>query len=299
MIITFGDLVLDILVRPYNPIERGSDVQGHISFSGGGSAANFAAWAAWNGMEVTFIGAVGEDIHGEILQREMEERGIHLSLKRRYDHRTGSILLFIDEEGERSMITDRGASMNLTANDLKEDLFREAQHLHMTGYSFFGGESMVETALYALELAQSYDLTISIDPSSYALLKEFGVRRFLSYTSSCDFIFPNIDEGRLITGYDKEEEILRALRDSYPIPILKLGPMGVLYEEEDGLHRVLAPIITTEDTTGAGDAFAAGFLSSYLREHDKRRSCEDGVKLASSAVERRGGRPPRDRRKKS
>lgn len=292
MILTLGDLTTDIIVHTHGPIREGSDVEGQISFTGGGSAANFASWVAYVGVESLFIGSIGEDPYGEILVEEMERRGIELSIKRVKDRRTASILLFVDELGERHMVTDRGASLYLTPDDLDEELFQKAQHLHLTAYSFFGGPRMVETALRAIELAKSNQLSISLDPSSYALLEDFGVQRFLELTSTCHMIFPNYEEGSLLAGLLEEEKILQSLKKEYPLPILKLGERGVLYEKEGESVRIKGPSSLCVDTTGAGDAFAAGFLCDYLMTRDVREACQKGVKLASMAVAQKGGRSP-------
>lgn len=292
MILTLGDVTIDILAKPHGPLCQGSDVKGEISLQGGGSAANFASWVAYVGEDVAFIGAIGEDWGGELLSRELEERGIKTSLKKAKDHSTASILLFIDSMGERHMVTDRGASLALDPSDLDEGLFEKADHFHMTAYSFFGGRAMVETAIKALELAKLHQLSISIDPSSYGLLFEFGVERFLQLTSSSNIIFPNLEEGRLLTGSSKEEEILSFLKEIYDTPLLKLGERGAIYNREGEILRAKAPSCPCIDTTGAGDAFAAGFICSYLSIKDLDRACHEAVKLASIAVSQKGGRPP-------
>lgn len=293
MILTMGDLTLDILVKGRGPISPGSDVEGQISFRGGGSAANFASWVAYQGIGVTFIGVVGDDIGGEILSQDVKERGISLHIKKVKDQPTGSILLFIDEGGDRHMVSHRGANLELTPEDLQEEPFREAEHLHLTAYSLFGGEMMLKTTIKAMELAKKYSLSLSIDPSSYALLKDFGVNRFLNLTREGQFIFPNLMEGELLTACQEKEGILRALSDHYLIPILKLGEDGAMYRKGSKVQylKVIEPAVLV-DTIGAGDAFAAGFMVSYLQDNNLDKAVHQAMKLAKESIGIKGGRPP-------
>lgn len=288
-----GDLTMDILVRSHGPISPGSDVEGEITLTGGGSAANFASWAAHLGMDVTLVTCTGKDWMGTHLCQELERNRVQLQVKRVSGAMTGSILLFVDAQGERHMITQRGANLALTAEDLCPSLFQQASHLHLTAYSFFGGAAVVQTALRALALAEEYSLSISLDPSSYALLREFGVERFLSLTAPCQILFPNLAEGRILTGYRDKEAVLQGLHGFYPLVLLKMGEEGVSF-----LHAGEVVHVKAEnphyciDTTGAGDAFAAGFLSAYLREKDLLLACKEANALAGRAVQISGGRPP-------
>ena len=264
MIGVFGDLVLDISVRTHGPLQPRSDVTGEITCRGGGSAANVAAWLASLGSQVRLAGAVGSDPLGSQLAAELDSLGIELFLVEKPGP-SGMILLFVDEQGERTMVTSRGANLLFEPIDLSERFFTGLGHLHLTGYSFFGSEPLREAAAELLDRARRRGIPFSVDPASYALLAEFGRERFLRLTRGAAVLFPNLDEGRVLTGAREPEAVARELLRFYPRVVLTLGAQGCLWAAEEGLGFVPAPAVEPVDTTGAGDAFAAGFLRLLQR----------------------------------
>lgn len=297
MILVYGDIILDILVKVNGPINYGSDTTGRISMEGGGSAANFAAWTAYLKENVTFIGKIGEDIAGEYLKEELQKWGVGAALITGSDYPSGKILIFVDEKGERTMITDRGINLTLSPEELPLEPFSEAKHLHLTGYSLFGSDTLIDTTRTALKRAREKGISVSIDPSSYAHLKEFGPHRFLEFTANSDLFFPNYEEGKVLTGLTEEEEIVKYLLRYYRNVVLKLGQKGCLIGSKNGLFRIHNNnnIVQIPDTTGAGDAFAAAFVKGYLK--DKNELSKIGSfanNIAYQCIKKGGGRPPGD-----
>lgn len=294
MILVYGDIILDILVKTDGPVNYGSDTTGRITMEGGGSAANFAAWAAYLKEEVTFVGKIGSDLAGEFLKVELDNWGVEAALISGPGYPTGKILIFVDEKGERTMITDRGVNLTLSPDELPIEPFLKAKHLHLTGYSFFGTDMLITATQLALKQARERGLSISVDPSSYALLKEFGPRRFLELTANSDLFFPNYEEGKVLTGLEGEEEIVRSLLRYYRNVVLKLGAKGCLIGGQEGLVRINNDYrAQNPDTTGAGDAFAAAFVTGYLKQKD-----DPGMNgafansVAVQCIKKGGGRPP-------
>ncbi len=188
------------------------------------------------------------------------------------------------------MITDRGAGEALRPRDLPETLFT-AGHLHLSGYTLSGG-SRRETAKKALRLARGAGMTVSVDPSSIPLLESVGPDRFLEWTRGADLFFPNLTEGEALTGEKAPDRILEKLLPYYPAVVLKLGPEGAVYADAGGkLLREPAAPARVEDTTGAGDAFSAGFLAAWLEGEPPAEALRRGVGLAARAVGRVGARP--------
>jgi sugar/nucleoside kinase (ribokinase family) len=135
-------------------------------------------------------------------------------------------------------------------------------------------------------------MSISIDPSSVPLLRDIGTERFLGWTNGSDLCFPNLEEGALLAGTEDPERIAETLLGYYFAVVLKLGPEGALYAGADGVRtRVPASQVRVVDTTGAGDALCAGFLSARLSGDSPVEALWRGVELASRAIERVGGRP--------
>lgn len=286
-----GDVILDITVQAHGPLQLGSDVVGKISYQGGGSAANLATWLGSLGSEVRFAGALGQDLAGQISRLELERYRVETFLAEKTEP-TGTILLFLDEEGERTMVTSRGANLLLRTPDLPPEFFQGLSHLHLTAYSLFGSEELARTALEILDQARQMGFPISVDPSSYALLEEFGVERFLTATKGVSLLFPNLEEGRMLSGEGTPEAIVKVLLRHYPVVVLTLGLEGCLCGQGEELFYVPTPQVPVVDTTGAGDAFAAGFLHEFYQSSSLIAAAHAGNALASSCVQHYGGRPP-------
>jgi len=285
-----GDLLYDMLAKADGEITLGTDTFVPIQLAAGGSGANAAAWLAHSGVETRFVGRVGDDVFGRFLEGEMERSGVRSYLARDPSLATGKVFVLVDGAGERTMITDRGAGEALSPDDLPETLFT-AGHLHLSGYTLSGG-SRRETALKALRLARGAGMTVSVDPSSIPLLESIGPDRFLEWTRGADLFFPNLTEGKILTGEKDSDRILEKLLPYYPAVVLKLGPEGAVYADAGGnlIWEPAAPACV-EDTTGAGDAFSAGFLAAWLDGESPEESLRRGIGLAARAVGRVGARP--------
>jgi sugar/nucleoside kinase (ribokinase family) len=289
-VLVVGDLLYDLLAKAEGEIVFGTDTFVPIRVAAGGSGANAAAWLAFSGVETQFVGRVGEDVFGTFLEDEMKRAGVASHLARDPSLSTGKVFVLVDGAGERTMITDRGASENLHPNDLPKSLFTEG-HLHLSGYTLSGGTRR-ETALEALRLADEVGMTVSVDPSSAPLLRSIGPERFLEWTRGADLLFPNLTEGEILTGERDPDLISKKLLAYYPAVVLKLGPEGAVYADGTGTSQhVPSAAARAEDTTGAGDAFSAGFLAVWLERRSPAEAMRRGAEVAARAVGRVGARP--------
>jgi sugar/nucleoside kinase (ribokinase family) len=289
-VVVVGDLFYDLLARIEGPVAFGTDTFAPIHAIAGGSGANAAAWLASSGVETHFVGRVGDDVLGEVLADELRGIGVTPHLARDLSLGTGKVFVLVDGTGERTMITDRGAGEALNPEDLPDRLF-DGGHLHLSGYAFSGG-SRRETALEALRLARGAGMSVSVDPSSVPLLEAVGPKRFLGWTRGTDLCFPNLEEGALLGGERGPERVAERMLEHYPGVVLKLGAAGALYAGADGERvRLPAEPARVADTTGAGDALCAGFLTAWLSGAPAGGALTRGVELAARAVERVGGRP--------
>ena len=286
-----GDLIYDVLARLDGPPNPGTDTFAPVHARPGGSGANAAAWLAHAGVETHFVARVGDDPLGRMLEEELREAGVRTHLARDAELETGKVVVLVSGDGERAMITSRGAGENLSPADLPESAFRPNVHLHLSGYLFSGGTRR-ETAFEALRRARRARMTVSVDPSSTTLLAELGPARFLEWTRAADLLFPNREEGALLAGTKHTDGALDALLGHYPAVVLKLGPEGAAYAAGDVRARApAAPTARVVDTTGAGDALCAGFLAAWLAGAPPDAALRKGAGLAARAVERLGGRP--------
>lgn len=286
-----GDLIYDVLACFGGPLAFGTDVFAPVDAQPGGSGANTAAWLARLGVETTLVARVGDDPLGRLLGEKIEGDGVVAHLAKDRETGTGKVIALVDSDGERTLITDRGAGEHLCPDDLPEDLFGPGGHLHLSGYLFSGGTRR-ETALAALERARESGMTISVDPSSTTLLKALGPETFLGWTHGADLAFPNRVEGTLLAGTTDEDRIVEALLAHYGGVVLKLGAEGAMYASTGGERlRLPAPPTSAIDSTGAGDAVCAGFLKAWLAGADAEEALREGLKLAARVVEGVGGRP--------
>jgi len=290
LVVVIGDVINDVIVRPQGPIAVGTDTPSEIERSPGGSGANQAAWLAALDTAVRFVGRVGA--HDAAYHRAALERlGVDTWLVADSDEATGTIVVLVGADGERSMFTDRGANAALGEADLPDGVLDDAALLHVSGYQFF--EPATRRLIRDL-WARALDAGVetSVDPASVAGLSEVGAAPFLEWTSGARFVFPNLDEARLLSGREEPEAMVAELLETYPVVALKLGPAGALVASLDGLrvHVDAAPVHSL-DSTGAGDAFCAGFLSCWAAGGDLESCALDAVSVAAKAVGQLGARP--------
>jgi len=290
MVVVIGDVINDIIVRPIGPIAVGTDTPSQIERSPGGSGANQAAWLAALNTPVRFIGRVGApDV--AFHRTALEQLGVETRLGSTDDRATGTIVVFVAADGERSMFTDRGANSALGEADLPSSLLDDAGLLHVSGYQLF--EPGTRAAVLRLwTAALDAGIPTSVDPASVAGLREVGREPFLEWTSGAELAFPNLDEGRLLSGAEEPDAIVSTLLERYRVVALKLGASGALVGSADGKRVKMGPRAAhIVDSTGAGDAFCAGFLTSFMRAGDLEACVLDAVSAAARAVGQVGARP--------
>jgi sugar/nucleoside kinase (ribokinase family) len=278
MILSIGDLVLDITIVPEGKLRPDDDNPAVIRVGGGGQAANYCAWAAALGSPVRLITRVGDDDRGRRLVGELEAQGVEV-LAVWGTEPTGLIAVLIGPDGERTMATQRGASAGLRPNDIRKPWFNGVNLIHVPAYSLFT-EPLSAAARLAIDLVRSHDGLVSIDLSSVAGLKEYGAARFADDLAG---IKPD-----LLFGTEAESETLGVPMEKLAkVSVLKLGANGC----QVGGRRVGAPQVTEVDPTGAGDALAAAFCVSYLDGATPVEAAERAVVVASGSVTKAGARP--------
>ncbi len=292
-ILSIGDLLLDLLVR-YDPLSGEADMGPEgVQMWPGGSAANFAVQAARLGAEMRFIGRVGRDWAGDMLVRSMDTEGVILNVKAIEEEPSGRVLVMVDPQGHRRMWSYPGASRTLSPDDLDPAWFANLDAFHLTGYSLLR-EGPMPAAVAALRMARECGSPLcTIDPNPSHLIEDYGPSRFRETLAELrfDVIFPNLEEGQLLTGREAPEDVASSLLEVSPMVVLTLGQDGCLVATEREMFTVGAyPIEVTVDATGAGDAFAAAFVVEYLSSRDVRGAASAANRLAASVVSRVGGR---------
>ncbi len=290
-ILVVGDVVDDIVVRPLGSVNTASDTEAEIRRTAGGSAANVAAWLGELGADVRFVGRAG--VEGAARHREaLAAYGVDARVTADPDAETATIVLNLDPAGERTMFVDRAANARLSPTDLPPAVLDGIGWLHLTGYSLFD-EAVRPAALDLLTRARAAGCGVSVDPSSTGFLERCGSDTFLGWVAPADLLLPNLLEGRALTGLRQPDAIAAALAERFPAVVLTLGAEGALLVADDGTSRVPAVPADVLDTTGAGDAFCAGFLSVWTAGRDPAAALAAGAAAAARAIEVLGARPVR------
>ncbi|HEY7143685.1 MAG TPA: carbohydrate kinase family protein [Streptosporangiaceae bacterium] len=262
MICVLGDAHLDVVVAVRGQFAEETDTDAAIVAGAGGQAANVAAWVAALGGRARLIAARGTDPAAGLVAAELAGRGVEL-VGPVIAGRTGVVVSLSAGGGVRSMLTDRGVGPMLSAADLDSRWLDGCDWLHLPAYSLVA-EPVRAAALAAAALAPR----LSVDLSSTAALRGYGVARFRELLAGLgpDLVFGNEAEAELVGGLPGSEVIV------------KLGPRGVLAA---GKRHPALPV-TPADSTGAGDAFAAGYLVGGIAL---------GLEAAARAVARMGAMP--------
>ena len=235
-IVSLGDLILDVIVTLDGPLVTGDDRGATTRVGAGGQAANVAAWAAALGAEARFAGKRGADAAGELAARELASHGVEIAGP---EMGRNGVVVSLVSGGERSMASDRGSATDLLPGELDEAWFA-CDRLHVSGYALLV-EPVASAALRAVELARESGASVSIDLSAWSLIDE----PFRDRVRAC--------APETVFATERERELFGPLETAW---IVKLGAAGV------NVAGVTHAALETEvvDPTGAGDAFAAGFL---------------------------------------
>jgi ribokinase len=294
-----GDFAWDVLIRTNSRLLTGGDTFGEVMLTPGGSAANVAVWAKRCGLETEFIGKIGRDRFGLLAQEDLAKEGVVGHFLETDEHLTGCVAVFVDETGERSMVSGRGADFYLLPSEIPKETVRRARHLHMTAWSFFVDPPR-SAARAAAHLASESGATLSFDPGSFQMIEEMGVNQFLACTQDLgiDVFLPNFEEGQVLTGLDEPEAIAAALAKLYPqaMIMLKLDADGALVYDNGISARVPPATNNLVDATGAGDSFAGAFLASYLGGASPVAAAHFATTISAWVIEHLGARPEPDSR---
>ena len=256
--------MLDVVLTPARALEVGTDVPGRVSLRQGGSAATTARWLARLGVRTTLVCAVGRDPEGRALTAAVEADGVRLRATRVAGERTGRIGVLVSPGGERSFVADRAAADRVAPSDLKAGVFA-VDLLHLPAYSLLG-EPLGLAGRRAIELARAGGALVSLDLSSVGPLLADGRHAALRLVRDAapDVIFAtSVEAEAILHGHDVAE-----MGDLAPLAVVKRGRGGASVFAASGDGRIAFDVATrplaAPDTTGAGDAFDAGFIAAWL-----------------------------------
>ncbi len=271
-VVVLGDLVLDVVLAPARQLAASSDVPGRVALVQGGSAANTARWAARLGARSSLIAAVGRDATGRSLVAAVRTDGVVLHVSRIAGARTGRIGVLVAPGGERSFVQDRGAAELLRPDELRATWFAGADAVHLPIYSLLG--PLADAGRRALQLGRAAGAAISVDLASIGPLLAGGRRpaRALIDDAAPDLLFATAAEAEALLGLGRLDDLLEVAS----IVVVKRGAKGATVLARDGADTLrfeaATEALSATDTTGAGDAFDAGFLVGWLSSRASGRS---------------------------
>jgi ribokinase len=244
VICTFGDLLLDVVVRLDGPIAVDTDTYGRTLVGPGGQAANVAAWVVALGDSARFLGKRARDPAGRILLDELRSRGVEVAGPVEAVG-TGTVVSIAGPDGTRTLLSDRGVSVAFGPDELDSTWLRGCEWLHLPAYSLVV-EPLRTTGLAAARLAPR----VSIDLSSTAAIEAAGVGKVREVLAALNpqIVFANEAEAELAAPLEADTVVV------------KRGARGCLVRTGDREEEHAALAAAVVDSTGAGDAFAAGFL---------------------------------------
>jgi sugar/nucleoside kinase (ribokinase family) len=259
-----------------------------VSYSCGGSCPNTIIALASLGVEVTLAGKIGGDANATIYRERLAQLGVGDELVATSADYTGSTVILITPDSERSMNTYLGANRLYSAEDVVAKTVAKADIFHFTGY-MWDTPSQQAAIERALEVAKTNNTTVSFDVADPFAVGRYR-QAFLSLIEhSCDIVFANREEARILFNNYDPWECCRSMGKLCRTAIVKNGKKGSFISHEGQILSipVKGPVVPT-DTTGAGDVYAAGFLYGQYHGHSVRDSGIIASILAGEIITQRG-----------
>jgi ribokinase len=280
-VVGFGALNVDKLFK-VNKI-AGAEEEGFImdcEEACGGSAANTSVGLARLGCKVGFIGKVAEDREGKMLIEDFRKEGVDTDgIIHAKNGRSGTVMGFVDKKGERALYVDPGVNDSITFDEINKEYASQTKFLHLTS---FVGEKSFQTQKKLVEAAPK-NVKLSLDPGELYARK--GLATLESLVKRAFVLMPNRSELELLTqktDYRKGAEFL--LEKGVRIVAVKLGNKGCYVTDERSSHLIDAFKVKVVDTTGAGDAFCAGFLYGLINDKSLYECGRIGNFVASRCI---------------
>ena len=281
---------MDVSVFIDSEIHKGGDTQAFITTQGGGAAANVARWLAHMGCDTFLCSRVADDTNGLILQKELDAFNVRHSDYRVPHEKTGTVVVLVSEDGERTMFPDSGSNSGLSSADLPPlDGFTAA---YLSDYALINSQSRTNV-LEMIQILKAKGIPLVFDPGTVGALRRIPNSMLQEWIRMMDILLLNEEEALYISQISDLHGALIALATKAPVVVIKRGAAGVTAISEQ-VRTVELPALDVEviDTTGAGDSFAAGFIASWFDEGIVEKAVENGIAQASRCCAMVGARPP-------
>ena len=275
------DIVAQIPTTPHD-LRLGNDTRTVISTHGGGAGGNVASWLAVLGNDVTMVGRIGNDAAGSAITAEFDALGISYGEIVKEGLHTGVVVCLVDPSGERTMLADNGANAGLSVSDLPA--LDGVDAIYLTGYAPLAPLSRAGV----LEMVRTINVNqipIIFDPATVGGMQGVPVEEILSWCALMDTVIMNEEEAIYLSELSDCESALNFFIELTPRAIIKRGSAGAIGLERGGqIISVAAHTSAVVDTTGAGDAFAAGFIDAFTGRRDFSYAMERASAVAGHCV---------------
>jgi sugar/nucleoside kinase (ribokinase family) len=246
-----------------------------MTVSLGGSASNFAVGLSRVGVDVGIIARVGYDNFGEFAAKKFEKESVKTDRLLKIPGSTGMAFIAVDREGERSIYASMGANAQFNLEKEDVEYIKNSKLLHITGMY----KEVVEEASKHAHL-------LSLNPGT--ALSSYGIEDLEKVIKRAHMIFLNKKEVSLLTGEDFEEGAKTLVDMGVPLVVVTCGRHGANLYTPGGIIHSSPTEVEPLDTTGAGDAFAAGFVASFMKNKEMNKCLQMGNLLASTCVGKLG-----------
>ena len=258
----------------------------------GGATANTAAGVRSLGGRSAFMGMVGDDEHGRVYAEGMQNDGVDAHLSKHNQEGTGHAITFVTPDGERTFATHLGAATHFSEDNIDEDKITGSDYVHLEGFQLESPSSK-RAIERAVEYAKKSGTKVSIDLSDPGVIDRHREHIEDMLRDSVDVVFVNEDESKALTGLD-EEGALEYLGNLTSTAVVKLGERGSLVMHNGEKHTIEPTAVSMENTNGAGDMYAAGFLYGLSQGLDADMAGKLASYAAAQVVASPGARMERD-----
>lgn len=278
-----GDVGLDVVAKLAGPVVFGQDSRATVQLTPGGAGGNTAAWLAREDLDVSLIARVGDDEAGRTALAGLRAADVECLFAIDPVLPTCCVVILVGGDGDRTMMADRGANKSFCAADVQLPRLTGRGHLHLSGYVILDDDSRAG-GLAALAAAKAAGWTTSVDPQASQHIASVGADTFLSWVKGTDMLLPNDSEVAALGGVDS------ALQSAGTV-VVTHGRRGASWYSHSQRFTVPAPGEQETDSTGAGDAFNAGLLASWLAGGSPIDALTAGVRSGTSACATIGAWP--------
>jgi len=284
-VVCFGALNMDKLYK-VDRIAKAEEESEILNFkeSPGGSAANTAVGLARLGVKTGYIGKVATDRDGESLLEDFRKEGVDTGgIVISKNGRSGSVIGFVDKEGQRALYLDPGVNNTLKFEEINVSYIKGARFLHFTS---FASDEPFKAQIKIVDMFP--EINVTLDPGMIYARK--GIKGLKPLIRKCFAFFLNEVELELLTGKGCEEGAKELLNEDVKIVAVKLGNKGCYVTDGREKHFIATNKVEVVDTTGAGDAFCAGFIYGLLNEKTLKECGVLGNFVASKVITEMGAR---------